>query len=59
MRWLNSITDSMHMSFHKLRETVEDMSLMCCSPWGHKELDTTYRLNNNKLCLLPQFDFVC
>ena len=23
-------------------------SLACCSPWGHKELDTTERLNNNK-----------
>ena len=23
-------------------------SLVCCSPWGHKELDTTERLNNNK-----------
>ena len=22
-------------------------SLMCCSPWGHKELDTTEQLNNN------------
>ena len=21
-------------------------SLECCSPWGHKELDTTLRLNN-------------
>ena len=21
-------------------------SLACCSPWGHKELDTTKRLNN-------------
>ena len=21
---------------------------MCCSPWGHKESDTTERLNNNK-----------
>ena len=20
---------------------------MCCSPWGHKELDTTGQLNNN------------
>ena len=20
---------------------------MCCSSWGHKELDTTQRLNNN------------
>ena len=23
-------------------------SLLCCSPWGHKELDMTKRLNNNK-----------
>ena len=22
-------------------------SLASCSPWGHKELDTTERLNNN------------
>ena len=22
-------------------------SLVCCSPWGHKELDTTERLNNS------------
>ena len=24
-------------------------SLVCCSPWGCKELDTTERLNNNKI----------
>ena len=23
-------------------------SLACCSPWGHKESDTTEQLNNNK-----------
>ena len=23
-------------------------SLMCCSPWGCKELDRTKQLNNNK-----------
>ena len=23
-------------------------SLVCCGPWGHKELDKTYTLNNNK-----------
>ena len=22
-------------------------SLVCCSPWGHKKLNTTKRLNNN------------
>ena len=26
-------------------------NLACCSPWGHKELDTTERLNNNKFAL--------
>ena len=24
-------------------------SLVCCSPWGWKEWDTTERLNNNNL----------
>ena len=23
-------------------------SLVCCSPWGHKESDMTQRLNDNK-----------
>ena len=23
-------------------------SLACCSPWGHRELDTTEQSNNNK-----------
>ena len=23
-------------------------SLECCSPWGHKELDTTEQMNNKK-----------
>ena len=26
-------------------------SLVCCSPWGHKESDTTYQLNNNNKTL--------
>ena len=25
-------------------------SLVCCSPWGHKESDMTLLLNNNKGC---------
>ena len=31
---------------------------MCCSPWGHKQLDMTWQLNNNKISkrlLLSQF----
>ena len=40
MRWFHGITDSMDMSLSKLQEL-----LACCSPWGHKELDMTERLN--------------
>ena len=48
MRWLGGITDSTDMSLSKLWEMVKDRgSLVCCSPWGHKELDTTEWLNNN------------
>ena len=40
MRWLDGITDSMDMSLSKLQG-----GLACCSPWGHKESDTTELLN--------------
>ena len=36
---------------HEFEQTPEDSegqgSLECCSPRGHKELDTTEQLNNN------------
>ena len=39
--WLNG---------HEFEQTPGDSkgqgSLVCCSPWGHKELDATERLNN-------------
>ena len=37
---------------HEFEQTQGDSegqrSLVCCSPWGHEESDTTERLNNNK-----------
>ena len=30
-----------------LGDSEEQGSLVCCSPWGCKEVDTTERLNNN------------
>ena len=49
MRWLDSITDSMDMNLSKLWETIKDKGrLACCSPWGCKESDTTWRLDDNK-----------
>ena len=45
MRWLDNITDLMDMNLSKLHEIVEDRGACspqaCCSPWGHKESDTT------------------
>ena len=42
MRWLDGITDLMHMSLGELRELVMDKGgLACCDSWGHKESDTT------------------
>ena len=42
MRWLDSIADSVDMNLSKLQEIVKDKgSLMCCSPWDHKESDMT------------------
>ena len=45
MSWLDGIIDSMGMSLSKIQELVMDRGLACCSSWGHKESDTTERLN--------------
>ena len=41
MRWLDGITDSMDVSLSELGQG----GLACCDSWGHKESDTTERLN--------------
>ena len=42
MRWLDAITKSTDMSLSKPQELVMGHEgLVSCSPWGHKESDTT------------------
>ena len=40
-----------HLNAHESEQTLGyskgQGSLPCCRPWGHKELDTTQRLNSN------------
>ena len=47
MRWFHSITNSLDMNLSKLWKIVKDRGACMLQPWGHKELDTTHRLNNN------------
>ena len=41
MKWRDGITDSMHLSLRKLKETVMDKEAAYCSSWGRREPDTT------------------
>ena len=43
IRWVDGITDLMDRSLSKFRVAVGDGqgSLVCCSPWCHKESDMT------------------
>ena len=59
MRWLDGITDPMDMSLSKLRVGDGQGSLVCCSPWGRKESDTTERLNWNEAWTVWIKNVVC
>ena len=47
-----SITNSVEMSEQALGDGEGQGSLVCCSPWGRKELDMTERLNIILLLLI-------
>ena len=44
MRWLDGITDSMDVE-QTPGDSGGQRSLVCCGPWGRKELNMTEQLN--------------
>ena len=58
MRLLDDITDSKDTESEQTQEDSEvQRSLASCSPWGHKELDLSEQLNNNKSLRYKNFIF--
>ena len=50
MRWLDDITYTNGHEFEQALGVGDGQgSLVCCSPWGHKESDITEQVNNDKL----------
>ena len=55
MRWLDGITDSMHMSLSKLRELVMDREAWCAAVHGLKEISPGCSLEGMMLKLKLQY----
>ena len=53
MRWLDGIIDSRDMTLNSRADSERwwwtGKPIACCSPRGHKKLDVTERLNNNRV----------
>ena len=45
---MDSVTDAMNINLGKLGDAEGQGSLTCCSPWGRKAKDMTWRLNNKR-----------
>ena len=45
MRWLDGISNLRDVSLSNLWDFDGQGSHVCCTPWGHKETDTTERMN--------------
>ena len=59
MRWLDGIIDSVDMSLSKLQEIVKNREAWRATVHGgHKELDTTEWVNNNKSYLIRKSIFL-
>ena len=57
MRRLYGITVSMDMSLNQLGVGDGQGSMICCIPWGRKELDTTEQLNLTECFIFHLFEF--
>ena len=58
MRWLDGITNSMDIELEQALGDGEGLrSLVCFSPWGHKESDTTELLNNNNTASTREVEY--
>ena len=56
---VDSITDLMDMNLGKLQETVRGRGQACCSPWGRKEADTSWQLNNSNKAVAAFHTLIC